>query len=98
MFVLQIEHEVLHFEGWKKAFDSDPLGRKKMGVKEFEIFSRTDNQNYIVINLWFEQLDQAEMAVAPLRSLWEGPGGKVMMNPQLRILNLIERQETLSGQ
>ena len=93
MFVLQIEHEVVNFTGWKKAFDSDPIGREKMGVKHFEIFCRTDNPNYVIINLWFELLDQADNAVIHLRRLWEGLDGKIMHNPQLRILNLIEQQD-----
>lgn len=32
MTILRIEHGVPSFEGWKKAFDSDPVNRKKMGV------------------------------------------------------------------
>lgn len=33
MLILQIEHKVPNYEGWKKAFDSDPISRKKSGVK-----------------------------------------------------------------
>ena len=28
MYILQIEHPVPNYEGWKKAFDSDPVNRK----------------------------------------------------------------------
>lgn len=31
MFMLRIEHPVADFDGWKKAFDSDPVGREKIG-------------------------------------------------------------------
>ena len=92
MFVLQIEHEVFDFASWKKAFDRDPMGRKKMGVKQYEIFCRTENSNYVIINLWFETLDQAEHLSALLWGLWEGEGGKVMKNPQIRILEMMDWQ------
>jgi hypothetical protein len=38
MPILQIEHKVANFDGWKKAFDSDPVGRKKSGVRRDHIF------------------------------------------------------------
>jgi hypothetical protein len=33
MYILRIEHPVPDFEGWKTAFDSDPVGREKSGVR-----------------------------------------------------------------
>jgi hypothetical protein len=93
MYVLQIEHEVLNFDTWKIAFESDPIDRKKMGVRQYEIFSRADNMNYVVIDLQFEHLSEAETASARLRKMWERLDGKIVINPQLRILNQIERKE-----
>jgi hypothetical protein len=90
MFVLQIEHEVFEFESWKKAFDNDPAGRKEMGVNQYEIFCLADNSNYVIVNLWFEDFDQAENSVVRLRKLWDGDGGKVMKNPQTRILDMMD--------
>jgi hypothetical protein len=29
MHMLRIEHPVASYEGWKRAFDSDPVGREK---------------------------------------------------------------------
>lgn len=34
MPTLLIEHEVPNYDGWKKAFDSDPIDTKKLGVKD----------------------------------------------------------------
>ena len=34
MLILQIEHKVPNYEGWKKAFDSDPDQPKKIGGKK----------------------------------------------------------------
>lgn len=33
MYVLHIEHKVANFEGWKQAFDSDPVGRERLKVR-----------------------------------------------------------------
>jgi hypothetical protein len=90
MFVLQIEHEVFDFVSWKKAFDTDPKGRKEMGVNQYEIFCLAENANYVVINLWFEDVAQAENSILLLRSLWNGEGGKMIKDPQVRILDMMD--------
>jgi L-rhamnose mutarotase len=90
MPILQIEHEVLNFEGWKKAFKNDPIDRKKAGVRNYKIFQRNDNPNFVVIDLEFDNLKQAEDALFALRTLWQKIEGKIMINPQIRILNLVE--------
>ncbi len=43
MIILQIEHPVPDYAGWKNAFDSDPMGRKRSGVIRYKIFRQTDN-------------------------------------------------------
>ena len=54
MFILQIEYEVFNFKGWKKAFENDPIDRKKAGVRRYHIFQRADNPNFVVIDLEFD--------------------------------------------
>lgn len=93
MFILQIEHEVFNFEGWKKAFESDPINRKKAGVRHYNIFQQTDNSNFVVINLEFDNLHEAESTLASLKVLWTNVDGKIMMNPQIRILRLVESKD-----
>ena len=92
MFSLQIEHAVPDQSKWKKEFDCDLKKKKKMGVKQFEIFQRSGDLNYVIINLWFESLVQAEEAVVQLRGLWAGAGARFILNPQIRILNRVEQQ------
>ncbi len=53
---LHIEHPVPNFDGWKKAFDSEPVNRAKS-------------------------------------NLWRNVEGKVMTNPQARIMNEVESRE-----
>ena len=93
MIVLQIEHEVPSFEGWKKAFEHDPIDRRKAGVLRYRIFQRADNPNFVVIDLEFDNMKAAEDTCAQLQNLWKNINGKIIFNPQIRILNLIESKD-----
>ncbi len=46
MYILHIEHPVLNYNGWKQAFDSDPVGREKMGVQRYQILRPLDDLNF----------------------------------------------------
>lgn len=93
MFILQIEHPVPNFEGWKKAFESDPIGRKAAGVQRYRIMRPADNPTHVLIDLEFSSRDMAEAMLNSLRKLWINVEGKVMMNPQTRIMELLESAE-----
>jgi hypothetical protein len=93
MLILQIEHEVQNFDRWKKAFESDPVNRKKAGVIRYNIFQRIDNPDFVVIDLEFDDLKKAQDTMTALRGLWERVEGKIMINPQIRILNLVESRD-----
>jgi len=93
MIILQIEHEVLNFDGWKKAFENDPVNRKKAGVRHYKIYQKIDTPNFVVIDLEFDNLKQAEDMSSALKTLWERVDGKIMINPKLRMLNLIESMD-----
>ena len=95
MFILQIEHEVFNFEAWKKAFDNDPIDRKKARVRRCHIFQRADNSNFVVIDLEFDNLSEAESTLASLKILWGTITGKIMMNPHTRVLKLIESKDII---
>jgi hypothetical protein len=90
MVILQIEHLVPDFDGWKKAFDSDPLNRRQAGVRSYRIFKTTGNPNYIIIELEFDNLEEAKAMHEALKKLWGKVEGKVMMNPQSRIIETVE--------
>jgi hypothetical protein len=93
MVILQIEHRIPNYEGWKKAFDSDPIGRKKSGVKKYRIYRPADDTNYVIIDLEFENMEEAKATLAALQNLWTKVEGSVMMNPTTRILELTEVKE-----
>jgi hypothetical protein len=93
MLILQIEHVVPDFDGWKKVFDSDPLDRKKSGVRSYRVFRAVGNPNYIVIELEFDNLAEAETMHKALKQLWGRVEGKVIMSPQSRIVETVESVE-----
>jgi hypothetical protein len=93
MTILQIEHQVPSYEGWKKAFDSDPIDRKKSGVKRFRIYRPADQPNYVVIDLEFDNAENAQNTLAALKNLWGKVEGTVMMNPKTRILEVVDTKE-----
>jgi len=93
MTILRIEHKVPNFEGWKKAFDSDPIKRKQSGVRRHRIFRPTDDPNYVIVDLEFDNFNNAEATLVALRKLWSQVEGKVMVNPETRILNIEEATE-----
>jgi hypothetical protein len=68
--MLRIEHTVSNFDSWKTVFDSDPVGRQKSGVRRYRILRPTDDPNYVMIDLEFDGLKEAENFRSALRNLW----------------------------
>jgi hypothetical protein len=54
MYILWIEHPVSDYDAWKAAFDSDPIGRECSGVRRYRILRATDDPNYVMIDLEFD--------------------------------------------
>lgn len=93
MYILRIEHPVPDFDGWKQAFDSDPAGREKSGVRRYRVSRAIDNANYVLIDLEFDTASQAEGLLAAMRAVWSRVEGTIMMNPQTRIVEVVETKE-----
>jgi hypothetical protein len=90
MYILRIEHPVTNYEGWKKAFDSDPVGREKSGVRQYRVLRPVDDANYIMIDLEFDTASQAEALLASMRVIWGQIDGKIMTAPKARIVEIVE--------
>jgi hypothetical protein len=65
--VLQIEYPVPDYDAWKAAFDRDLLDRAGSGVRRYRILRPTDDPNYVVIDLEFDNSGEAEAYLAALR-------------------------------
>lgn len=93
MPILQIEHSVANFEAWKKVFENDPVGRQQGGVARYKILRKVDDPNYVIIDLEFDELSEAENFLNSLRKLWGRVEGTVINSPQARIIEVIESKE-----
>jgi len=69
MPILHIEHEVADFDSWKReAFDSDPIGRLRSGVRTHRVAQAADDPNYVMIELDFATMPEAKAMQAALRT------------------------------
>ncbi len=93
MPTLRIEHAVPSFAGWKQAFDSDPADRKGSGVRRYQVLRSVEDPNYVLIDLEFDTLEEAEELLNKMRRVWSGDGQRVMRNPQARIVETVESIE-----
>jgi hypothetical protein len=93
MHILRIEHPVPDFDAWKRAFDSDPAGRERSGVRRYRVMRAADNPNYVMIDLEFDNLSEAEALSAALRELWGRVAGQIIESPRARIVEAVETKE-----
>ncbi len=93
MTTVRLEHPGSDFNGWKKVFDNDPVGREKSGVRRYRIFRPVDDPNYVMVDLEFDGSSKAEAFRVALRELWSGVEGQIMQNLQVRIVETVESKE-----
>ena len=93
MFILRIEHRIGNYDGWKSAFDSDPVDREKSGVIRHRVMRASDDENHVMIDLEFKTKKQAEALLAGLRTVWSRVEGKIMFDPQARVVECVESIE-----
>jgi hypothetical protein len=92
--VVQLEHPVRDFDTWKATFDRDPIDRKGSGVRAYQIYRRTDDPNYIAVDLEFGSLSEAESFKLALQELWRSPQAAPALagTPRVRIVDMVERK------
>ena len=90
MPIVRIEHSVPSFEQWRQAFERDPADRKGSGVRRYQIFRPQDDLNYVMVDLEFDSIGEAEAFVRKMQQIWGGPGKAVMQDPRARIADRIE--------
>ena len=88
--ILRIEHPVSDFDRWRRAFDSDPVGRERGGVRHYRIMRAGDDPSYALVDLEFDEPEAAEEFLAQLQQLW----GRVdvISDPSARIVELVEER------
>lgn len=90
MTTLRIEHRISSFDGWKKAFESDPINRKKSGVNRYRIYRPSDNEDFVIIELDFDNLEQAQATHTALQNIFPNIEGKLIFEVQMKFLYIIE--------
>ena len=93
MIQLHIEHAVPDFEGWKAAFDSDPVGRQKAGVRCYRVLRPVDNPQFAIIDLEFNTRSEAESLLAAMQQVWQRVGGTLIQDPQWQIAEVVDARE-----
>jgi hypothetical protein len=93
MPTLQIEHAITDFETWKGAFDRYEEFREQSGVRRHQIRRPVDDREYVVIDLDFDTVNEAQRFLEFLRtSVWSSPENAPALAgvPQTRILESIQ--------
>ncbi len=93
MLTVRIQHAVPDYAAWKQVFDSDPIGREKVGVRRHQVLRAIDDPNVVMIDLDFETEDQADAFLATMRGIWSQVQGTLIHAPQARIVESVEFQE-----
>ncbi len=93
MAVLRIEHPVRDYDAWKQAFDSDPVGRQRAGVRRYRILRDVDEPDLVMIDLEFDTPDGARTLLAGLQPMWARVQGSLIEAPAARIVETVESIE-----
>ncbi len=96
MITLRIEHKIASYEGWKKAFDSDPINRKQSGVKQYRVYRPIEDDKFVIIDLDFDNLEQAQVAREALMKIFPKIEGTLIFGVQTKIMTISESKELLS--
>ncbi len=95
MTIVHIEHPIRDFDNWKKAFENDPVGRERSGVRSYQILRPIDDPNYVMIDLDFDSSKAAEAFLAAMREVWQSPVAASVLtgSPQTLIVEVVESKE-----
>jgi hypothetical protein len=93
MATLHIEHSIHDLNTWLVAFRNFAEARQKGGVRAYRIYQPVADDKYILIDLDFDTVDQAEQFKRFLEvNVWSSPAASPGLagNPQARVLVQIE--------
>lgn len=96
VIVVRVEHPVPDYDAWKReAFDSDPLGRERRGVRRHRVLRRGERPSLVAVELEFDDLAAAESFAAALRDMWGRVRGRFGWGelPEAQVFELTEVEE-----
>ena len=89
MATLHIEHPITDFPTWKRAFDGFAGARAKAGVTAHRIHQPQDDPHYVVLQIDFPSVPQAEGFKSFLETqVWTSPEKSPALSgvPRARVL------------
>ena len=89
MTTLHIEHAISDFDQWLTAFQRFADARAQAGVRAHRVQRPVDDPNYVVIDLDFDTVDDAQRFLGFLQTkVWSSPQNAPALvgAPQTRIL------------
>jgi hypothetical protein len=94
MPTLRIEHMVPTSTDGSERSTATRWTAKGSGVRRYLVSRSVDDPNFVMIDLEFDSLGEAEGLLAKMRRMWgSGEGQKVMRNPRARIVDTVETIE-----
>ena len=96
MPTLRIEHRIHDYGTWKTAFDRDPVGRVQAGVLRYAIHQPVDDPLYVLIDLEFASVGEAERLLTNLQqNVWTSATAAPALagTPRVRIIATVEEQD-----
>lgn len=91
MPTLHIQHAISEFEAWQQAFKRFDHARQQAGVKSHQVRRPVDDPQYVVIDLDFDTVEQAERFRNFLReNVWSSSASSPALvgSPETKILQL----------
>ena len=62
-------------------------------MRRYQVLRLHDDPNYVMIDLEFDNIGEAEAFVEKMQRIWNGPAKAVMQNPRARIVDVVEGKE-----
>jgi hypothetical protein len=91
MPTLHIAHAISEFEVWQQAFMRFGQARQQAGVKSYQVRRPVDDPQYVVIDLDFDTVEQAERFRNFLRkNVWSSSANSPALagSPETKVLEL----------
>lgn len=92
MPTLHIQHAISDFEVWQEAFKRFDSARQQAGVRSHQVRRPVDDPQYVVIDLDFDTVDQAERFRNFLHeNVWSSSANSPALagSPETKILQLV---------
>ncbi|MEO9015235.1 MAG: hypothetical protein ABI275_07925 [Terrimesophilobacter sp.] len=93
MAILRIQHAIPDYGRWKVAFDNDPADRAASGVLRYWIRRPVDDPLFVMIDLEFATVSQAEALLRTMQGVWSSGRAPVSATPQAWIVETAEEVE-----